>query len=157
MSPDAALLAVARLNAEYAHCIDADELERWPGFFLADGSYRVTTAANEARGLTVGYIEAEGRAMLEDRVLSLREANIYEAQRYRHVVSMPRILSIDGPEIRAETGVLVVRVTQSGDAMLFAAGQYNDRILDDDGTLKFRERVVVLDSEKIDTLLALPL
>jgi anthranilate 1,2-dioxygenase small subunit/terephthalate 1,2-dioxygenase oxygenase component beta subunit len=157
VSPDAALLAVARLNADYAHCIDADELERWPGFFLADARYRVTTATNEERGLPIGYIEAEGRAMLEDRVLSLREANIYEAQRYRHIVSLPRILGVQGDEISTETSFVVVRVMQSGDAMLFAAGQYNDRIVENDGALKFRERIVVLDGEKIDTLLALPL
>lgn len=150
-------IAVARLLADYAHCLDSDDLERWPEFFRPDATYRITTAANESRGLTIGYVEAEGRAMLEDRVLSLREANIYEPQRYRHILSIPRIVSSADGEIVAETGFLVVRVTEAGDAMLFAAGQYNDRIVESDGRPLFAGKTVVLDSEKIDTLLAIPL
>ena len=150
-------LAVARLQGEYAHCIDADELERWPDFFVAVASYRVTSALNEARGLPIGYIEAEGRAMLHDRVLSLREANIYEAQAYRHILSLPRIVAADEAEISAETSFLVVRILQGGDVAVFAVGRYCDRIVEQDGALKFRAKTVVLDSDKIDTLLALPL
>ena len=47
--------------------------------------YLVTTAENVAQGLPLGMIYATSRAMLRDRVRSLREANIYEAQRYRHM------------------------------------------------------------------------
>lgn len=149
--------AVARLQADYAQCLDSDALERWPGFFLPEAHYRITTARNEAQGLPIGYVEAEGRAMMEDRVLSLREANIYEAHRYRHILSIPRILTTEDGETTVETGFLVVRVMQSGDTNLFAVGQYNDRIVERDGGLKFAAKTVVLDSEKIDTLLAIPL
>ena len=38
---------------------------------------------------------AESRAMLRDRVSSLRRANVYEAQRYRHTVSACLIDRID--------------------------------------------------------------
>jgi hypothetical protein len=40
---------------------------------------------------------------------------------------------------------------------LFATGRYLDRLVDQAGTLRFRERVVVCDSSRIDTLLAIPL
>ncbi len=149
--------AVARLLADYAACLDNDDLDRWPDFFLPEASYRITTARNEARGLSIGYVEAEGRAMIEDRVLSLREANIYEPQRYRHILSIPRIVAVEDGEITVETGFMVVRIMQSGDTALFAVGQYNDRIVACDGGLKFAAKTVVLDSEKIDTLLAIPL
>lgn len=148
---------VARLLADYAHCLDSDDLERWPDFFTEDASYRITTAANEARGLSIGYVEAEGRAMMRDRVLSLREANIYEPQSYRHILSIPRITGMTDGEITAETGVLVVRVMATGDTSLFAVGRYVDHIVDVGGGLRFAAKTVVLDSEKIDTLLAIPL
>ena len=40
---------------------------------------------------------------------------------------------------------------------LFAAGVYLDRVRDDGGRLRFAERIVVCDSSRIDTLLAIPL
>jgi anthranilate 1,2-dioxygenase small subunit/terephthalate 1,2-dioxygenase oxygenase component beta subunit len=147
------LLALARLNADYAHYIDSDELERWPDFFVADGLYRITNALNEARGLPAGIVHCAGQAMMRDRVLSLREANVYEAQRYRHVVSLPRLL----PDGQCITGFMVARIMHTGETDLFATGEYRDVIVRDGGTLKFRRRVVVLDSERIDTLLAIPI
>ncbi len=77
------------LNARYVAAIDDDKLEAWPDFFSADGRYRVTTAENFERGLPLAMIYATSRAMLRDRVRSLREANVYEAQRYRHVIGPP--------------------------------------------------------------------
>ena len=40
---------------------------------------------------------------------------------------------------------------------LFASGVYADRISETGETLKFIEKTVILDSSKIDTLLAIPL
>ena len=39
------------LNTEYADAIDADRLEEWPGLFLEQCLYKITTADNHARGL----------------------------------------------------------------------------------------------------------
>ena len=63
--------------ADYAACIDADALEEWPDYFTADCHYKITTAYNHANDLPVGLIYAHNRAMLEDRVVALRKANIY--------------------------------------------------------------------------------
>ena len=93
--------------------------------------------------------------MLIDRVAALREANIYERQSYRHIVGMPALHP--GEAIVAETPFLVVRTMRDGRMDLFATGMYLDRVRDDDGTLRFAERIVVCDSSRIDTLLAIPL
>src|SRR5678816_1598555 len=71
------------LHARYCHALDTDALEAWPDFFTEKGVYRITTAENEARGLPMPVLYCEGRAMLRDRIASLRHANIYEPQRYR--------------------------------------------------------------------------
>ena len=149
--------AVANLLADYAAAIDADALERWPGFFAEDAIYRITSAFNYARNLPVGIIDCVSRRMLEDRVAALRKANIYEKQGYRHIVSMPRIVRRDGGVIDAETGFLVVRIMHDGALDLFATGRYVDRVDFAGEAPRFRQKIVVLDSEKIDTLLAIPL
>ena len=96
-------LKIQDLNARYAQAIDDNRLEAWPDFFTEDGRYRVTTAENVERGLPLGMIYATSRAMLRDRVRSLRDANVYEAQRYRHIIASPLVTPDEGRGARAQT------------------------------------------------------
>src|SRR6266446_3740908 len=84
-------LEIETLYTDYAACLDSDALERWPEFFTEDCHYRVTSAENYEAGLPLGLIYATSKDMLKDRVSALREANIYEPQRYRHLISGIRI------------------------------------------------------------------
>ncbi len=147
--------AVEDLHARYAHALDADRLEEWPGLFTENGRYRVTTAENEERGLPLPVLYAEGQPMLRDRVASLRHANIYEPQRYRHMLSSVRITPQSHDVVNSLANFLVVRVMQSGETLLFASGRYVDRIRVPE--LLYAERVVICDSRRFDTLLAIPL
>jgi len=149
-------LAVERLHAQYAHALDADRLEDWPLFFTEHGTYRITTAENEARGLPLPVLYAEGRPMLRDRVASLRHANIYEPQRYRHMVSSILTERISDGVARSVANFLVIRIMESGDTLLFASGRYLDRIVLAPEP-SYEERVVICDSRRFDTLLAIPL
>jgi 3-phenylpropionate/cinnamic acid dioxygenase small subunit len=150
-------LAVENLLARYAHALDDGRLEEWPEFFLEQGCYRITTAENHERDLPLSIIYADSRAMLRDRVSALRHANIYEAQRYRHSVSSVLVERIDPALVRATSNFLVVRIMRTGESMLFATGRYLDRIRIDTSGACFEERIVVLDSRAIDTLLAIPI
>jgi anthranilate 1,2-dioxygenase small subunit len=148
---------VARLNADYARAIDDDRLEEWPDFFTDPCLYTITSADNHRRGMPVGVIYADSNGMLKDRVAALREANVFERQSYRHVVGLPAILGERDGAVRAETPFLVVRIMRDGTMALFATGRYLDALVEEAGALRFRERVVVCDSSRIDTLLAIPL
>lgn len=148
---------VSQLNAAYARAIDDDRLETWPDFFTDPCLYKITSADNHRRGLPAGLMYADSRGMLKDRVTALREANIYERQAYRHLVGLPAIVVGDDGTVRAETPFLVVRVMRDGTMDLFATGRYLDTMVDEGGALRFRERLVVCDSSRVDTLLAIPL
>jgi 3-phenylpropionate/cinnamic acid dioxygenase small subunit len=151
-------LKIQDLNARYAQAIDDNKLEAWPDFFTEDGRYRVTTAENVERSLPLGMIYATSRAMLRDRVRSLRDANVYEAQRYRHIIGPPLIETEQGGVVVARTGFIIARIMHTGETTLFATGRYQDRIVfDGAGAARFTEKTVILDSRLIDTLLALPL
>lgn len=144
---------LSALNAEYAAAIDDDRLEEWPNFFEADCLYKITSADNLRDGNEAGIVFADTRAMLADRILALRRANIYERQTYRHIVGTPRLLSPGN----AETPFLVVRTMRDGRMDLFAAGRYRDGLHDNAGTLRFKQRIVICDSSHFDTLVAIPL
>jgi 3-phenylpropionate/cinnamic acid dioxygenase small subunit len=150
-------LKVQDLNGRYAQAIDDGKLEAWPDFFIEHGRYRITTAENFERGLPLGMIYATSRAMLRDRVRSLREANVYEAQRYRHVIGPALLTAGEGDAVKAQTSFMVARIMHSGETTLFATGCYHDHIVFDAGDARFAEKIVILDSRLIDTLLAIPL
>jgi anthranilate 1,2-dioxygenase small subunit/terephthalate 1,2-dioxygenase oxygenase component beta subunit len=151
------LFRLAGLNASYAAVIDADQLEEWPDFFVESCRYKITTADNVRRGYAAGIVYADSRAMLIDRVAALRQANIYERQMYRHIIGLPIMRADEPGVIAAETPFLVVRTMRDGRMDLFAAGRYVDRVREEASGLRFAERLVVCDSQRFDTLLAIPL
>lgn len=151
------LEALITLQAEYASALDDDRLEDWPSFFTGDCFYRITTAQNHAQGLEAGLVYADSRQMLADRILSLRKANVYERQRYRHLLGLPLVRRREGDSAVVETGFAVLRTVRGGQTDVFASGRYLDEVVREDEALKFRRRDVVCDSSRIDTLLAIPL
>lgn len=149
------------LNADYARCIDDDRMEEWPEFFVEACLYKITTADNHAKGREAGLVYADSRDMLKDRVSALREANIYERQRYRHMTGVPSVkASRSGPqgfEAEVEVPFLVTRIMRDGSMDVFATGRYLDIVVEIEGRLRFRQRLAVCDSNRFDTLVALPL
>ena len=150
-------LELATLYTDYAACLDSDALEHWPEFFTETCRYRVTSAENYEAGLPLGLIYATSQNMLRDRVSALRDANIYEPQRYRHLISGIRIDRETAGALEVSANFLVVRTMQDGGMTLFAAGRYVDRVERSAAGWKFARKDVVLDSRQIDTLLAIPL
>jgi anthranilate 1,2-dioxygenase small subunit len=148
---------VEALLAHYVDVVDQDRLEEWPDLFVDDCRYRVTSALDYRDKLPHGVIYAVSKGMLRDRVSALREANVYEAQRYRHIVGPIWIEDETGATVRARSNFLVIRTMHSGEMLLFASGAYFDRIDVSTDPCRFIERIVVTDSDKIDTLLAIPL
>lgn len=148
---------LVELNAAYARAIDNEKFEDWPTFFLDPCLYKVTTVENVAKGLEAGLMYADSRGMLEDRVSALRTANIYERQRYRHIVGLPVVLAeVDGIA-DVETPFLIVRIMRDGTMSLFATGCYRDKVkADAAGALRFVERIAVCDGSRFDTLVAIP-
>jgi 3-phenylpropionate/cinnamic acid dioxygenase small subunit len=149
---------IADFHAAYIRCIDQDALEQWPEFFEEQCHYTVTTAENDRAGLAAGLMWANNRHMLHDRVSALRHANIYERQSYRHILGLPFITGTTPEHVEVETPFMVVRIMHDGKTDLFVCGIYRDVfLLNHSDTLKLKRRSVICDSNRIDTLLAVPL
>lgn len=155
--PETVRRGVEALIGDYAEVIDEDRLEDWPDLFGDPCKYLVICRSNFEAGMRQGVMYAATQGMLRDRVFSLRKANIYEPHRYRHVVGPIRIKSVEDGTAVVYTHFICARIMQDGETSLFATGRYLDRIDISAEPYRFTERIVVLDSEKIDTLLAIPL
>jgi anthranilate 1,2-dioxygenase small subunit len=154
---DITLDRIVAVQAAYIRCIDGNALEAWPDFFTDDCLYKVTTAENHRNGFAAGIIYADSKAMLTDRILALRQANIYERQSYRHILGLPTVTANGGGEAQCETPFIVVRIMHDGQTDVFATGVYLDTLRGDGERLRFAEKLVVCDSSRIDTLMAIPL
>jgi anthranilate 1,2-dioxygenase small subunit len=150
-------LGIEDLLSEYAHIIDDDRLEEWPELFTANGVYRITTRENYEAGLPLSLIYCDGRGMMIDRVSAMRTANIYEPQFYCHGTSAVRVLGTEDGVTRVRSNFTLLRTMIGGETTVFACGRMFDRVVEDRGRLRFAERIVVLDSRSIDTLLVIPL
>lgn len=151
-------LAVSLLNANYVQAIDDDRLEDWPEFFTDQCLYSVTSHENHLRGLQAGIVWCDSKGMLKDRVAGLREANVYEQHRYRHMVSMPATVQARGDRVVAKTPFAVYRITRNKPSELFVTGCWHDElVIEGEDRLKIAQRVTVCDSSVFDTLLAIPL
>ena len=145
------------LNRAYAHAVDEDALERWPGFFTETGRYSITTRANHAAGMPVGLMLCEGQAMMADRIKALREANVYEPHHYRHLVEPPTIVRARPGRWTVRTGFAVYRTMQMAATTLFCTGRYLDTVVAAAAELRYAERIAVCDSEIVDTLIVIPI
>lgn len=154
---EAARRQIEALNTRYIRAIDDDQLEAWPDLFVEKCVYKIVTRENFDRGFSLPLMECASRGMLVDRVTGYRRVNVYEPQRYTHMLSGLVIERIDATRLSCKQNYLVVRTMVGGEMMIFSAGVYLDKlVLGADGA-KFEERIVVQELRRVDTLLVIPL
>ena len=151
------LQRVELLQAQYVDSIDDERYEEWPQFFTEQGMYRIISRDNYRKGLPFGFMYCDNRHMLRDRIISMRKANIFEPHSYRHILGRTILSDSKDGELVARTNYMVARIMHDGAQELFSTGYYQDRIAEEDGKLRFKEKLVVTDSGRIDVLLVIPL
>ncbi len=147
---------IDRLFAEYCACLDEDRLEDWPGLFLEDGLYRMISRENHAHGYPIPLVYFDSRGMMIDRIHSLRHANIFQEHRYRHAQSGVRVTGRTEAGIAVTSSYIVVQTLLDGETRLYQAGTYHDALVETEEGLRFRERTVIYDTSRVQTLLATP-
>jgi anthranilate 1,2-dioxygenase small subunit len=146
--------AIYALLAEYGALIDAAKFDEWLDLFAAECRYQIMPRENFDRGLPAALVFCDSRAMLEDRIRALREANKYNIHTDRHLIGLPRILD-DG--FAVEAPFAVYQTDQEGETRLFATGLYRDRLEPIGRHLKIRDKLILLDTFAVPSLLATPL
>lgn len=147
---------IERLFAEYCACLDEERVESWPELFIEEGHYKMISRENYAQGYPIPLVFFDSRAMMHDRVFSLRNANIYQPHRYRHAQSGTRIIRFDDSTMEVASSYIVVQTLNEGVTEIYQAGSYYDQIVETPDGLRFKERLVVYDTARVQTLLATP-
>jgi anthranilate 1,2-dioxygenase small subunit len=150
-------LALYDLLAAYGALIDAGDFDAWLALFAGECSYHIVPRENFERGLPAALVFCDTRAVLEDRIAALRDANKYNIHSDRHLIGLPRLIENTGDAVLAEAPFAVYQTDQEGETRLFATGLYRDRIVADADGLKFRDKLVLLDTFAVPSRLATPL
>jgi len=150
-------LRLGDLYCAYSDALDDGELERWPDFFLEECVYKVVPRESFERGLPVGVIYCESRAMLKDRIVALRETALFAPRLMRHMVGDLRVRSLAADGLRLTANFALFQTMLDQPSELFLCGRYHDRVVEVAGGLRFAERICVYDSTIVPTSLVYPI
>jgi 3-phenylpropionate/cinnamic acid dioxygenase small subunit len=139
---------VEELYFDYAAAID-DEVERWPDLFTADARYRVTSRENFDRNLPLAPIYCEGRGMILDRAMAVRQTTVYAKRFMRHAITNVRVSVAGDGRLHARANFAIYETFEDTITRLFAVGRYIDAIARVGDALLFSDKLCVLDSNLV--------
>ncbi len=148
---------VEELYYNYIECLDDDELERWPDFFIDDCLYKIISRENFERGLPLATMFCESKGFLQDRVVAIRQTSMFGPRSMRHLVSNIRVKGQEGGVIRVQANYAVFETVIDEHTRVFNTGKYLDKLVRDSGRLKFKEKLCVFDSVLIPASLIYPI
>jgi anthranilate 1,2-dioxygenase small subunit len=149
--------AILELEYRHARLLDADRLEEWPDLFTERGVYQVVPRENWHRAPRLAVLSCDSRAMMVDRIKSLRTANIYNLHYPRHIVTNVEVLGVRDGDHEVTAAYTVWQTDLEGQTRLFSVGQYLDIVTFEDGAPRFREKIAIVDTFNIPNLLAIPI
>jgi salicylate 5-hydroxylase small subunit len=150
-------LALQNLYGAYSACLDDGDFEQWPEFFVDECESRIQPRENYDRKLPLSILWLESKGMLKDRIYGVRNTLYHDPYYQRHVVSAPRVIGVDGEDIRSEANYLVVRTKRDELAEIFNVGRYIDVVRKTSEGLKFKSRLCIFDSELIKNSIIYPI
>jgi anthranilate 1,2-dioxygenase small subunit len=154
--------AIHDLLADYGALLDGENYDAWLDLFAPECRYNVVPRENYDQGLPAALIFCDSRAMLEDRIRALREANKFNIHKDRHLIGLPRIIGpqsdgLEPGDLEIEAPFAVYQTDQEGETRLFATGLYRDCLAVGQHGLKIRDKLILLDTFAVPSLLATPL
>lgn len=150
------LVAVIDFLARNAAALDRTDFDHWAEDFVEDCTYRIVSMENHQLGYDMPLMLMKNKNMILDRILSLREANIFNIHRDSHILGLP-VVEKKNDRIQVETPITVFQTNQDGVASLFCVGRYVDKIVETKAGLKLKSRDVMVENFGIIRLLSTPL
>jgi 3-phenylpropionate/cinnamic acid dioxygenase small subunit len=150
-------LELEDLYSAYSTCLDEERFEEWPDFFVDECLYKIVPRENFERGLPLATWLCESKGYLADRVVAIRRTAVYAPRYVRRMVSGIRVLSIRDDTIEVRASYLAVETLQDELTRILNAGQYRDKLVVEQGKLKFKEKLCIFDSLLIPNSLIYPL
>lgn len=150
-------LELDTLYAAYADCLDDERFEEWPDFFVETCVYKIVSRENFERGLPLALWLSEGKGYLADRVTAIRKTAVYAPRWIKRLVTGIHVLGWSGEVLETRVNYAAFETLVDEPTRVFNVGRYHDRIVVEDGRLKFQEKICVFDSLLVPNSLIYPL
>jgi 3-phenylpropionate/cinnamic acid dioxygenase small subunit len=150
-------LELEELYAAYTACLDEERFEEWPEFFVEQCLYKIVPRENFERGLPLATWLCESKGYLADRVTAIRRTAVYAPRYIRRMVSGLRGLGWTGDVLEVRANYVALETLQDELTRVFNAGQYRDKLVVEEGRLKFKEKLCIFDSLLVPNSLIYPL
>lgn len=157
LSPAEQRYELEMLTAAYVHALDDGDIGRWPDFFTEDCVYKIIPRENYENDLPLAIWYCRGLGMLRDRVKAIQETQLFAPRALRHVTGNALVQTCVGGVLHAVTNYVVYESTLDRASDVFNVGRYIDRIVGEDGRLKFAEKLCVFDTAVVPTSLIYPI
>ena len=157
----AARAAIQELFAAYMDCLDDEHFEEWPALFTENGVYKIVARENVERDLPLATWSCLSRAMMQDRVVAIRNASVFSPRYMRHVAGSVRVLPLQSGDehegvYSAGLSLSVFQTLQDEETKVFLVGKYRAKIVFAEEGARFQELLVIYDSSLIPGLLVFP-
>lgn len=140
----------------YAETLCDGNIRAWPDFFTDVCLYRVIPRGNHERGMLLGPIFSESKGGLVDRVTAIENAMVFAPRALCYIVGSIRIVERGADALRTRSMFSAYHTIEGGDSEVLMVGRSFDRLVTEGGMLKFAERVVVFDTERVPGALIYP-
>ncbi len=149
-------LRLADFYCAYDDALDDGDFEAWPDFFTEACVYKIMPRENVERGLPLALVYCESRDMLRDRVVAIRETLLYAPRLIRRLTGNLRLREIAADGLRLTANFALFQTMLDRPSELFLCGRCHDRVVEEEGRLRFAERLCVYDSTIVPTSLIYP-
>ncbi len=141
----------------YFETLDDGRIADWPDFFMEQCSFQIIPRENYEAGYQLCTIQADSRGMVIDRAQSISKTQMFAPRYCRRFYSGLRATGTEGAAIRVRQNVLVVQTLVDGPSEILICGVGHD-LIEEGGPygFRFRERILVIDSEMIPNSLIYP-
>jgi 3-phenylpropionate/cinnamic acid dioxygenase small subunit len=149
-------LEIEEFHFEYCANLERGDIEHWPDYFTDDANYVVIARDNHESNLPLGLVYCEGKGMLRDRAYALRYTEMYAPRYLQLRVSNTRVMSVDGPLIKAEASYLLLETLTDELGRVQQIGKYYDVFERVGDTLLIKDRRCVYDTVIVNNCIVFP-
>lgn len=157
LSPRDLRFEIEQLYAAYSGCLDEERFEEWPDFFVEKCLYKIVPRENFERNLPLATWLCESKGYLADRVTAIRKTSVYAPRYVRRMVSGIRVLGWKEDVLDVRANYVALETLQDELTRVFNTGQYRDKLVVQEGGLKFKEKLCIFDSMLVPNSLIYPL
>lgn len=154
---------ILQLYAAYERSLNQREFERWAELFSSAPLYRITARENFDKDLPLSTLILTSKGMMQDRIYGMTTTIFHDPYHQRNITGFPFIASPEksasgqGEVLSCEANFSVFRTKLDKASEVFCVGRYYDELVVEDGALRIKKRICVIDSEMIPNAIIYPI